>query len=843
MTIITNKFNVSNRVFFLFSFLLTISLLSQAQPGQQAGKPTQAAGTSLLIGKLKGTIIDSRSREPLMFASIVLSRAQDSTMVSGSITDEKGKFFMEQLPPGNFYLTVNYIGYNRQSFNSIKITFREPEFDMGIIEVAPVAQTLESVTVEANRSLMETGLNRRVINVAQELTSIGGTAVDVMQNIPSVSVDFEGNVSLRGNSNVTILIDGRPSSLTGLSGSEALQQIPAAMIERVEVITNPSARYNPEGTSGIINVVLKKQRRPGYNGLLTLNAATADTYSGTLNFNYKYNKWNIFTNLSGRFSDTESFGNSQRQTFFGQAVNFMDQKTTGLEGMNSVNGQLGADYSFNDRNILTVSSRFNNWERTSDDLTRYSIYQDIINPGNLFKLDNFNSMMSNSFTHQLNYKRTYAQRVREFNADINFSHRTMDRRENFLQQFYENNFDTPKDQLLRERSMMDNNNWSFSSQLDYVHPLGEASKIETGFRLQTRQIDSDFLFENEINTGNWMNNASRSNRFIYDEQVLAAYGMYATKLGKFSLQAGLRAEQTLTSADLQNDIEPANENDYLSFFPTLHLRRNFEGNRALQISYTRRINRPDNRSLNPFVRYNSEYDVSFGNPNLKPEYIDSYEVGYTHFWKSTTLNPSLFYRQTDGMISWYRYVDNIGGKDVTVSTQANINRGTSYGAELIFTQRITSWWNMNSTFSYFRTMIEGAQMAREADSYSWSGRFVSNMNLGKGWNVQVNAFYRSPVVMLQGEMAAMYSANAGVQKNILGNSGTLSLNISDIFNTMRFGMYNYGDNFNMSMERWRTSRMISLGFTYRINEFERRNNRRDRGNDNGDSMDFDRFDM
>jgi len=195
------------------------------------------------------------------------------------------------------------------------------------------------------------------------------------------------------------------------------------------------------------------------------------------------------------------------------------------------------------------------------------------------------------------------------------------------------------------------------------------------------------------------------------------------------------------------------------------------------------------------------------------------------------------------MITWYRYVDNIDGKDVTVSTQANVNRGISYGAELILTQEITSWWNMNGTFSYFRTIIDGAQMAREADSYSWSGRFVSNMSLGKGWNMQVNGFYRSPVAMLQGEMDAMYSASAGIRKNIMGNNGTVSLNISDIFNTMRFSMYNYGDNFNMSMERWQTSRMITLGFTYRINEFERRNNRRERNGDNGDSMDFNGFDM
>ncbi|MFN3556392.1 MAG: TonB-dependent receptor domain-containing protein [Bacteroidales bacterium] len=822
-------------------FLTSISKL-MAQPGQ-GGRAGQG-GEMPRIGKLQGTIIDSKSEEALMFASIVLHSKRDSTMVSGAITDERGRFVMEQLPPGMFFITVNYLGYPAQNFNDIRISFREPEVDLGQIRIEPAAQMLNEVTVEAARSLMETGLDRRVINVAQELTSIGGTGLDIMQNIPSVAVDFDGNVSLRGSSNVTILIDGRPSSLTGLSGSEALEQIPAEMIERVEVITNPSARYNPEGTSGIINVVLKQQRRPGYNGMVSLNAGSAGSYSGSVNFNYKYNNWNFFTNYSARFSNMESFGNSQRQTFTGNTTNFLDQDITGNFGMNSHNIQLGADYHFNPKNVLTFSTRYSNWDRSMDNLTEYLLYQDLTNPNSLFTMDNTTGMLHNSFSHQLNFRRTYDQRHRELTADMSFSTRTMDRSESFIQQFFQENFQTPNGLSNRERSSMDGDNWSFTSQLDYVHPLGDDRKVETGFRAQVRQMDSDFIFENEITPGSWEENLNRSNHFIYDEQVFAAYAMYATMLGKFSLQAGLRAEQTFTTADQRKDNNPAFDNQYLNLFPTLHLRRNLENNQAVQISYSRRINRPHNRNINPFVRYNSEFDVSFGNPDLKPELINSLELGYTRFWQTTTVNPSIFYRHNNGMITQYRYVQQIEGNDVTVSTFENLNRGISYGAELILSQRITSWWNMNGTFSYFRSIIDGAQMEQEADSYSWSGRFVSNMNLGKGWNLQVNGFYRSPIIMLQGEMDAMYSASAGVRKNIWGNSGTISLNVSDIFNTMRFSMYNYGNNFEMNMERWRTSRIINVGFTYRINEFERRNQRRARDNgDNGDSMEFDGFDM
>ncbi|MFN2395309.1 MAG: TonB-dependent receptor domain-containing protein [Bacteroidales bacterium] len=824
--------------------LVLISGLSRisAQPGQ--GQRGGGDGELPKIGKLTGKVIDSEEGEPLMYASIVLNNVRDSTMVSGAITREDGTFTMEQLPPGTYFITINYVGFPPQDFNNIRITFREPEFDMGVIEISPSAQVLNEVTVEAARSLMETGLDRRVINVGQEITAIGGTGLDIMQNIPSVAVDFDGNVSLRGSSNVTILIDGRPSTLTGLSGSEALEQIPAEMIERVEVITNPSARYNPEGTSGIINVVLKEQRRPGYNGMVSLNAGSEARYSGSINLNYKVNKWNFFTNYSGRLSDMDFFGNSSRETFNAGSSNFMDQDITGDMGMNSHNIQAGIDYNFNQKNTLTFSSRYSNWNRSFDNLTEYMLYSDLTNPNSLFLMDNETDMLHNSFTHQLNFRRTYDEKHRELIADVSFSTRNMDRNENFFQEFYEQNWSNPNGQILEERSNMFGDNWSLTTQLDYIHPLSEESKFETGYRIQLREMDSDFNFENfNSEVGNWISNPNRSNHFIYNEQIFAAYGMYATMLGKFSIQAGLRAEQTFTTADQRSDVNPTYDNQYLSLFPTAHIRRNFENNQSMQISYSRRINRPHNRNINPFLRYNSEYDVSFGNPDLDPEFINSYEIGYQKFWKTTTLNPSLFYRYTNGMITRYRYVDQIEGNDVTVSTYDNLNRGISYGTELILTQRISDWWNVNTTLSYFRSIIDGAQMAEEADSYSWSGRFVSNMNLGSGWNIQANGFYRSPIIMLQGEMDAMYSASAGVRKNIWGNSGTISLNVSDIFNTMRFSMYNYGDNFTMDMERWRTSRMITLGFTYRINEFERRNNRRMRENGTDDSMDFDDFEI
>ncbi|MFW6352301.1 MAG: outer membrane beta-barrel protein, partial [Bacteroidota bacterium] len=620
----------------VFTMIFSVQLSAQRPQGQRQGRSDIPISERPKIGTLTGTILDKQSGEPLMFASVVLNTQSDSTLVSGAITNEDGKFTMEELPPGVFFITINFVGYPPQDFNGIHITFRENIVDMGIVEVEPSAQVLDEVTVEAARTLMETGLDKRVINVGQELTSIGGTGLELMENIPSVAVDFDGNISLRGSGNVTILIDGRLSTLTGLSGSEALEQIPAEMIEKVEVITNPSARYNPEGTSGIINVVLKKQKKPGYNGMVSLNGNSNLGYNGSVNFNYKINKWNLFTNYSGRLMNNEWFGSSFRATNPGREnENFMNQDLNGEFGMNSHNIQAGVDYLFNDKNTLTLSGTYSNWNRNFDNITEYMLYQDLTDPNSLFIMDNNNTMFHNSVNTQMNFRRTYDQKNRELIADVAFANRSMDRNEDFMQQFYENNFTDPSGLENLERSNMIGENWSVSSQLDYIHPLNEKSKLETGYRVQIREMDSDFLFEDfDPESNDWQANSNRSNHFVYNEQIYAAYAQYATIIGSYSVQAGLRAEQSFIDGDLINEGSDFAKN-YLSLFPTAHIRRNFENNQAMQISYSRRINRPHNRTLNPFQRYNSEYDVSQGNPELDPEMINSYEIGYTKFWEQT----------------------------------------------------------------------------------------------------------------------------------------------------------------------------------------------------------------
>lgn len=817
--------------FFFLSFILKAE-----QPG---GTPAQTTQRPIASGVVTGTVLDDSNSEPLMYASVVLHSMRDSSMVTGAITNEKGVFIIEQVPAGRYFVAINYVGYPRKEVNGIMVTPREPLYEMGVIRVEPSASMLSEVTIEASRQLMEVGLDRRVINVDSELTAAGGTALDLMQNVPSVAVDFDGNVSLRGSSNVTILVDGRPSGLTGLSGSDALQQIPSNMIERIEVITNPSARYSPDGTSGIINIVLKKQREPGYNGMLSLNTSPGNSYTGSLNLNYKTGKVNFFANYSGRFNNMEGAGYNFRTSFLSDTT-FLDQETVFENQMNSQNFGFGADYQFNRFNTLTFSVMYNSWARLSDNFTDYNSLSGDMSLVNFFTRASGNDMDNQGMNYSLNFRRTYQQRLREWNTDVVFSNRSMNFGEDNVQRFYDISRNPLNTVDLLENTITDGNNRMFSVQTDYIQPLGEDRKLEVGARAYMRQMDSDFNFLNyDYDRQDWINSPGLSNRFVYDEQVYAAYGIFSTMFGKYSLQAGLRLEQTYTQAD-QRTTSQVYKADYLNLFPTMHLRRSFENNQSAQISYSRRINRPNNRFLNPFVSYTDPYDLSFGNPQLKPEFINSYELGYTRFWQKTTINPSLFYRYTDGMISRFRTMDEEG---IAYTTFENLNRATSYGAELILSQQLFSWWRANGTFSYFRQIVEGSgpMMEMQNDSYSWSARLVNNITMGRGWDLQVNGFYRSPVVMLQGEMKEMYSADLGLRKTVLDRKGTVSLRLSDMFNTQAFRMYNYGDNFTIDMERRRNSRMVYVGFTYRINEYNNRRNQRSRQqmDNTPDTEDFD----
>ncbi len=824
------------RLFISALAIIITAAFAHAENPEQRGQRGSSESTSV-EGEVRGVLMDEESQTPLMYASVVLFTVEDSTMVSGSISEEDGSFLIENISAGTYYVAINYVGYPEQLVNDIQISRREPAVDLGTIAISPDAATLSEVTVEATRELMEVGLDRRVFNVEQELTSVGGSALDLMQNIPSVAVDFDGNVSLRGSDNVTILIDGRPSGLLGLTGSEALEQLPSEMVERVEVITNPSARYDPDGTSGIINIVMKEQAERGYNGMVSLNASTGQRYSGSANFNYHVGSVNFFANYSGRMFNSDGYGSSFRTNLVNDT--YLDQESDFDFDMDAHNVTLGVDYHMNDRHRLTTSFGYNTRDMDRFNYTDYQMLDSQHDLDDAFFRETFNYMDHGGYQVNLSHELSFDEEYREWTTDFTFSSRGMDRTEENEQVFNEQLAGDRPD--LFENTFTDGSMQMFRVQTDYTHPLGGESKLELGAQAYFRERDHDFAFyDYDHDTESWVNNEGLSNHFIHSEQRYSAYTMYSTVLGNYSIQGGLRMEYADILVE-QQTMEEDYPNDYFSLFPTMHVRRNFTPTQSAQLSYSRRINRPRGRQLNPFPSYNDPYDISSGNPMLDPEYTNSLELGYTRFSERLTLNPSVFYRHTEGMITRFRTMDDDG---IAYTTFENLNRGISLGSELALTYRVADWWRINSTVSYFYRQVEGGgdQMELQNESYSWSSRMVNNFTFPRGWSAQLTGHYRSPLVMIQGEMKEMYSADLAVRKNVLNNNATISLRLSDIFDTQRFKMYNYGDNFTLDSERRRNSRMVFIGFTYRINEYER-DRRRERDAMDDDDMDFDDFDM
>ena len=821
---------------FVLTGLLTgifSSLILMAAETEEQGPGRRSSGPE---GQVTGRLIDEESGEPLMYASLVLHAEADSAMVTGAISNESGHFVVEDVPTGEYYLVVNFVGYPQQKINGITIDEDEPSYDMGTIEVAPDVELLGEVTVEAARELMEVGLDRRVFNVEQELTAAGGSALDIMENIPSVAVDFEGNVSLRGSTNVTILIDGRPSNLIGLSGSEALEQFPSEMVERVEVVTNPSVRYDPDGTSGIINIVMKEEHDPGYNGMVSLNASTGGRYSGSLNMNYNLGSVNLFGSYSGRLSDMDGYGHNYRTSFLADTT-YMDQYRDFDNEMDSHNFTLGFDYEINDRNTLTLSAGSNSRDRESLSEIDYYAMDPHRDLDDVFHRNSFNTMDNSGYRVNMAFRRTFDEEYREWNTDISYSTRENIRSEE-NEQVFDPAFGSGRSNLY-ENTFTDGSSDMLRIQTDYEHPLGDETKLELGGQAYWRERGSDFRFYDfDHESGQWENNEGLSNHFVHTERRFSAYGILSTILGHYSVQGGLRLEQANVEAD-QRTTDEVYTSNYFSFFPSLHLRRNIDQAQSVQLSYSRRISRPRGRQINPFPSYSDPYHISSGNPNLDPEYTNSLELGYTRYGNGTTINPSVFYRQTNGAISRFSTMDEEG---VNYTTFDNINYEQSLGAELVLNQQLFDFWRATATTSYFYRRVEGDDHQDNVlhnESYSWSARLVNDLRFPRGWSAQVTGRYSSPVVMLQGEMKARYSADIAVRKNVLNNTGTITLRLSDAFNTQRFQMYNYGDNFEVDSERRRNSRMIHIGFSYRINEYERRD-RRDR-DDMDDDMDFDEF--
>lgn len=803
---------------------LFISASSFAQP--MADLSLTNDDEVIIVGKVK----DQESGEPLAFATIAILDASDSSLVSGIATDIDGKFELKSRP-GNYILRLQYVSYKDEYIDDIEFESGNDFFNVGEIMMASDAEVLKEVIVTASQPQMQLELDKRVFNVSENLNSVGSTADQLMDNLPSVSVDVDGTVSLRGSTNVRILVNGKPSGLIGINGTDGLRQLQADLIDRIEVITNPSARYDAEGSAGIINIILKKDLERGFNGSFSGNVGLPGLYGISGNMNYRTNKLNLFGSYGLNYRENPGGGFTDRTSYLGSDTLFTYIDNDRLRSGLSNNLRFGVDFYLNENNIITASAlaRFSDQENTTN-ITYFdrNSNEELLN--NTLRRDIENEE-DNNLEFQASYRRIFEGEGHELVAEVQFR----DNNELELSSIDSANLLQANNLFEFQRSSNNEGDKNVLIQVDYVRPLSEGKKFEAGYRGTLREISSDFKVEQIDEQGNWQSLENFTNTFVYNEDVHAAYSIFENNMERWGYQLGMRVEQTLITT-YQRETNQTNQKNYINAFPSAFVSYKLDDQKSLQASYSRRLSRPRFWYLNPFSSFSDPRNIRTGNTDLDPEYTNSYEVGWLNNLNKASLYLGGYYRFVTGVIE--RISTSEDGIR-TISTPRNIGTENSYGIEANFSYDPTDWYNLNGNANFFRAITEGRfeELILIRDTYSARFRLNNRFKAGKV-DLQVSGFYRAPEITTQGRRQSMYSVDLGANIDIFKGNGTLNFSVRDLFNTMKYRGTRETENFSESAEfQWR-SREARLALTYRINQKKQRSRGGRGGYGGGEGMDF-----
>ncbi len=789
-----------NKIFTCSLLFLFFSLQTYAQADQPP------------VNLLSGQLLDTESN-PLSFATITVYDQQDSTMANGGLTDEDGRFKLE-LEKGTYYAIFQFIGYEEKAISNIQL---QKNMDLGTIQMSESSIALDEVEVSAERSQMELKWDKRVFNVGKDLTNAGGSAADILDNVPSVTVDVEGNVSLRGSQGVRILVDGKPSGLVGMGDPDALRRLQGDIIEKIEVITNPSARYEAEGEAGIINIVLKKNKSKGLNGSFGIQAGHPSNYGASYGLNLRRKKFNLFSNFGINYRKYPGGGDSFQQFFDenGEQTAYYttdyDQKRGGL----GTNFRIGSDWMIDDKNTLTASAlyRYSYNDNQSD-----VVFDDFDGENNLIRRtirDNDEIEIEHNVEANLNYQRTFSKPEHKWTVDLKYINDDDTEDTDYFEYVANSNEET----IQQSSNTEDEVNFIF--QTDYIHPINEKTQFEAGLRAGLRTINNDFIVEEQDENGVFFPISAFDDKLKFDERVYAAYFIGETQLDKWGVQVGLRTEYSDIRAELvKSDL--ANIQEYLSWFPSAFLTYAFSDEDQLQISYSRRISRPRFRYLLPFSSFNNPRNNWQGNPNLQPEFTDSYELGFLKYFSKGSILSSIYYRHTDGVIE--RITVTL---DEATTTRFPINLATrdAYGFEFNLSYDLTEKWNVNLDMNFFKQVIIGNYegLRYGSETYTWNGRMNSRIRIFKKVDFQLSAFYRAPQITTQGKTFSIASLNSGFSMDVLKGKGTVTLSVQDIFNSRkRRSVTDLPDFYSESTFQWRRAQQVNLNFTYRLNQDKKR---------------------
>ena len=748
---------------------------------------------------LKGKVVEEGNQYPVAFATIMIGDNDTKQALTGATTAEDGSFNFE-FTADNYYIEISFIGFEKKIIAQPKTN--DQVIDLGTIILAPDAQQLEEVVVQGEVSQTEFKLDRRVFNVGKDLSTTGASALEVLNNVPSVNVNIEGAVSLRGSTGVQMLINGKPSILASDEGN-ALGTITADMIERVEVITNPSAKYDAEGTSGIINIVLKKEERKGLNGSLSVNTGAPNNHSLGLSLNKRSEKFNLFSQLGAGYrelpNDVESIN---RDLTDNSSINSFGEEFRNETFYNFV---LGADYYVDPTSVITLSGNVALEVEDQPSTTNFAAFDSINTLTSQWQRTEVTEATNPKFQYEFQYKKDFEDNEDHdllFSALGNFFGK--DQSSDFLDETI-----SGEDRDNSQKTRTDFKESVFTFKLDYTKPFSEKWTMETGSQYIMNDVSNDYEVENLVN-GEFVTDPGLTNIFEFDQKVLAFYGTGAYEGEKWGLKGGLRVENTDLNTLLTNTNE-ANDQNYTNFFPSAHTSYKFSERVSLQAGYSKRIYRPRLWDLNPFFNIRNNFNIRQGNPNLLPEFTDSYELTSIFFVGKTAMNFGVYYRKTTDVIERISFFEN----NVNTTRPENIGTNDATGVEFNTKYSPARWLTFNLDLNYNSFKREGTfeETVFDFSADQWSSKLNTKIKLPLDIDMEATGNYRSSYQTVQGQVAENIFMDLGVRKKLLKGRAVLNMSIRDVFASRVFENTIAQNDFEV-YNRSQRGRFISFGFSY-----------------------------
>jgi hypothetical protein len=771
-----------------------------------------------------GTILDSESNSPLEYATISVYSPNDSIVKFGGISNANGKFNLE-VSKGKYNIKIEYISFKEKLIKNINV-FKS--LDLGAIELVIDQNVLDEVELIGEKTQVEIKLDKTVYNIGKDLTLRGSSVSDVLDNLPSVAVDIDGNVSLRGNQNVRILINGKPSGLVGISSNDALKQFPSESVEKVEIITSPSARYNAEGTAGIINIVLRKNKLAGLNGSISTNGGDPKTFGVSGNINFRTEKINLFTNTGYSLSSYENASLSETEYFNSSSINnFLNENGSRNTERDSYYQSTGIEYFFNDKTSLVAS--YLTRKSDSDDITINNINQNFQGDKKSSKRIENENETDDTKEFSLNLTHEF---VNKGNLTIDYQKEKSNEIES---SFISNTQSNPKFiKYLGEKVITDENQNSELYKIDYVLPIGEDGQFELGYRKSNKFQNTDYLVQDEVLNGNYLINTDLTNKLFYNEKVNAFYTQYGNKKNKISYLFGIRVEESQTIVK-QLESNSNSIKKYNDIFPTINLAYELKENETITLGYNRRISRPRSYFINPFPSRSSETSFFQGNPYLNPTYSNGIDLGYLKRLEKTTLNGSIYYKKSDAI---FTFINEATGSSVMVNdilvpvikrSPVNLSSQEEIGIEFNTNYSHSKNWRIGGNVNFYQSEIIGNYNGIIYDSKNliWSGRLNNYLKLFSSVDWQTRISYRGPQKTAISTRKGSISTNTAFSKDIFGDKMTLTFKINDIFETQKWRLETLSETYKTYSESsWRGGRNFNLSLIYRFNQKKSQSNNR-----------------